>query len=147
MKTLAFWPAVIAILFACSNAPQPVVQSSGPITVENAWMPVVPGARMDTLAVYMTIRNSGEGDQLVSVSSDLARAEMHETVNTNGFMTMRPIAGVDLPARGSVEFKPAGLHIMLLNPRRELRPGDKAGIQLVFKSGRAMNVSVIARER
>jgi len=73
----------------------------------------------ETTAAYMTLTNTGEEDlRLVNVATQAANiVELHETTMTeNDVMQMRPLAdGVLLPAGESVELRPGGLHIMLLD--------------------------------
>ena len=53
-------------------------------------------------------------------------------------MKMRPVPGqrLEIPARGAVELKPGGLHLMLIGLKQQLKPGDKIEVTLSFeKSG------------
>jgi len=60
-------------------------------------------------------------------------------------MRMRPIDGVEIPAGGSVELKPGGLHIMLLDVQRDLEPGQTVTLKLDFESGRSLVVDAPVR--
>lgn len=91
-----------------------------------------------TSAVYLTLVNTGDGpDALVAASSDAASAvELHETRMKGNIMRMVPIPRVEVPARGRREFKPGGLHLMLIGLKRDLKPGDRVKMTLRFeKSG------------
>ena len=124
----------IVLLVACSDGAQ------GPsLTIENIWAPQSPAAE-GTGAVYMTLKNSGnEADTLVKIAAKVsAAAEIHEMSMENQVMKMRPIPGqrLEIPARGTVELKPEGLHIMLIGLKQQLKPGDKIDLTLTFeKSG------------
>jgi hypothetical protein len=88
----------------------------------------------------MTLKNSGnEADTLVKVTTKVSdAAEIHEMSMENQVMKMRPIPGqrLEIPARGTVELKPEGLHIMLIGLKQQLKPGDKIDLTLTFeKSG------------
>ncbi|MFQ5707871.1 MAG: copper chaperone PCu(A)C [bacterium] len=93
----------------------------------------------DTGVVYLTLVNDGgAADRLTEVRADVAEAvELHQTRMQDDRMTMQPIrGGVEIPARGKVEFKPGGVHIMLINLRRSFNPGDRFQLVLKFeKSG------------
>jgi copper(I)-binding protein len=71
-------------------------------------------------AVYVTISNHGsEADALLSASTDVATTvELHETVEQDGKMVMRPLPKFDVPAGGKLEMKPGSYHIMLLDSNR-----------------------------
>lgn len=99
---------------------------------------------------FMVIENAGETpDRLVSVavSPDIAGAvEIHETtVDENDVMQMRPVEAIEVPARGSVELKPGGYHIMLLDVQRDLNPGDTVTLTLSFASGASLDVDATVR--
>lgn len=99
---------------------------------------------------FMVIENAGEtADQLIgaAVSPEIARTvEIHETtVGENDVMQMRPVQAIEVPARGSVELKPGGYHIMLLDVQRDLNPGDTVTLTLSFASGASLDVDATVR--
>ncbi len=136
------------------------VQTGSAMAVENAWArPAKPMPDMgSSSAAYFVLRNTGsEDDALVSVSTDVAgKAELHETVpaqqtgqhdhNASDAMTMRPVDKVAVPAGGTVEFRPGGLHVMLMDLKRELAVGDRFQLTLTFEKGGAQIVEVEVRE-
>ena len=81
------------------------------------------------------------------MSADVAgTVEIHETtIDENNVMRMRPVEGIDIPAKGSVELKPGGYHIMLLNVKKALQPGDKLSLTLTFASGKNVTVEADVR--
>src|SRR3546814_7538583 len=67
-------------------------------------------------AGYFTIEGGPRDVDLVAVTADLAqRVEMHESVRENGVMTMKPLTSAPVPAKGKLEFKPGGRHLMIWN--------------------------------
>jgi copper(I)-binding protein len=91
----------------------------------------------------MTIDNkSGAPDRLTAVSSDVAaKLQIHEMKVDNGVMQMREIvAGLPIPANGSVVFKPGSYHVMLIGLKRPLTVGEKFSLTLTFE--KAGNISV-----
>jgi len=71
--------------------------------------------------------------RLVEASSPVAgTTEIHEMTMDNGVMRMRQIPGLDLPAGQTVELRPGGYHVMLLNLRQQLEAGQTVPITLVF---------------
>ena len=48
---------------------------------------------------------------------------------------MQEVAQVLVPAHGSVEFKPGGYHLMLMQPKKNLFSGDLVTLMLKFSDG------------
>jgi periplasmic copper chaperone A len=101
------------------------------------WLPAnLPGAG------YMTLANTGNATHaLVGASSaDYAEVSFHQTRNHDGMNEMVPIATIDLKAHSSVRFAEGGYHLMLLQPRRSLHPGDSVMVMLHFGDGQTVSV-------
>ena len=153
---ILFALSLLACLLTC---PLPVrgAQMDRPTTiqVEDAWArqaPMMPPmghmhAAGGTGAVYMNLRNPGpETEALVGVSSDAAETvELHETIREGDVMRMRPVPKLEVPAGGVLEMKPGGLHIMLINLKRDLRPGDRVSVMLTFERGAPVTLEVPVR--
>lgn len=72
--------------------------------------------------------------RLVQASSPVAGVvEIHEMAMVDNVMKMRAIAGLDLPAGKPVELKPGGYHVMLMDLKQQLKPGETVPITLVFE--------------
>ena len=84
------------------------------VTVKDAWVRgTVPGQK--ATGVFMQLTSSSDSS-LVAVSSPVAKvAEIHTMSMDNGVMRMRPIAALPLPANATVDLKPGGYHLMLLD--------------------------------
>jgi copper(I)-binding protein len=117
-------------------------QPGAGIRIESAWArraPMLEGsaakAGSGNGAVYAVLVNQGKGpDALISAASAAAgAAEIHETYRDMGMMMMRPVSKLDLPAGRKLELKPGGYHIMLVNLKRELKPGEAVDLTLVFE--------------
>lgn len=89
-----------------------------------------------TGGAYLTIRNTGSAaDQLLRVTTDVADVvELHTTVIDNNVAQMRPIATIDVPANGQVEFKSGSYHLMLVNVKHTLEAGDTVPLTLTFQN-------------
>ncbi|MEJ0022703.1 MAG: copper chaperone PCu(A)C [Alphaproteobacteria bacterium] len=127
------------LLFLAACAPP--AASTNPIKIENARiMAPPPGAT--TAAAYFTLRNDGPADQLAGASSPVAAsAEMHETQNDAGMMSMHHMEGVDVPAGGVVEFAPGGRHIMLTGLTQPLVAGASHPITFTFAHAEPITVN------
>ena len=77
---------------------------------------------------------SRANNTLVSVSSPVAaRAELHNTTMEEGVMKMRPVGRIELPAGKPVKLAPGGLHVMLIDLKQPLKPGDKVPLTLTVQ--------------
>jgi copper(I)-binding protein len=111
------------------------------IRIEKVW--ARPGVAMAATpgnsAIYMVIHNDGaNADRLIGATASIAKAvEIHQTKMEGGMAQMMRVAGIDVPARGAVELKPGGFHVMLIGLRRDLKAGEKFPVTLRFqKAGR-----------
>jgi copper(I)-binding protein len=120
------------------------VQAPAAVKVEQGWVrPSVPGQQGTGGYMKLTAR---EGQRLVSASSPAAGvAEIHEMKMEGEVMTMRPAGAIDLPAGKTVEFKPGGLHLMLMDLKQPLAAGSSVPVTLVFKNGRGVESRVEAQ--
>jgi copper(I)-binding protein len=103
-----------------------------------------------TTAAFMTIQNAGEADdRLIAAAVDASIAavvELHETTMDGDVMRMQPVeGGILVPAGGSVELKPRGLHIMLMGVQATLNEGDTVSLTLTFESGTTLTVDAPVR--
>jgi copper(I)-binding protein len=154
MRTLSF---VLLNCLVTLFAGLAVTQGAdSPIRVEDAWarqapmlMPQ-PGQMSGSTgngALYVTLRNvAAEPDTLLGASSAAAEhVELHETLREGDVMRMRPVAKLEVPAGGVLEMKPGGLHLMLINLKRALRPGERVPVTLTFAHAAPVSLDVPVR--
>jgi hypothetical protein len=93
------------------------------------------------------IHNETAGtDTLLSASSDVAGAvELHMTSMQDGNMQMMHQQEVPLPT-GKTEFKPGGLHVMLIGLNQDLNPGDMFSLTLDFVTAGVIPLEVTVSE-
>ena len=87
---------------------------------------------------YVTItNNSGKADRLIAVRASFAgMADIHNMVNDDGVMKMRPVeGGLPIAAGQTVNLAPGGLHLMFMGLTSTLAPGDVHTVTLEFASG------------
>ncbi len=80
-----------------------------------------PKARRSPPATSLCAMAGASADTLVSVSTPAAeRGEIHDmTMTDDGVMKMRHLAdGLEIPAGGTVELKPGGMHLMFLGLKK-----------------------------
>src|SRR5437868_13988738 len=103
--------------------------------------PTPPGAR--TGGAYLTIENRGSAaDRLIRVATPAAgAAEVHSMTMQGNVMRMRAVTAVDVPAHATTALKPGGYHIMLLDLKRPLAPGESVPLTLTFEKAGAIEVT------
>ncbi len=105
------------------------------LAVTGAYVQVPSGGEA---AAYFTLRNSGDGaDRLLGVRTDLSSVVMLH----NG-VWMASVDSVPVPAHHSVVFTPRGLHVMIMEPGRALRAGDRVRLTLLFSRSDPLPIEV-----
>ena len=140
--------SLISTLAACSFAGTPGPAKNA-IMVEHARAPETPGAST-VGAGYMTVHNlSAKPIALLSASSPIAeKVEFHSMTTDNGIMRMRPVTEpISIPAKGEVDFGPAGMHVMLLGLSKPLVANDKVPVTLTFEGNVSVNIELIVEAR
>ncbi len=127
---------------AAFAAPVLAGPAAGPVSVRD---PVIrpAAAGQPTTAAYMTLVNPGQDAvRLKAVScACAAMVEPHQSSMAGGVMRMRPAGPVIIPPHGSLSFQPGGLHLMVMDLKRAIKPGDSVPMQLSFDRGAAVTVS------
>jgi len=121
--------------------------AAGRLVVENAWIRAAPpGAMM--LAGYATLRNAGDGSLTVigAQSDEFGDVSLHESVEENGLERMRPLGEFQIAPDARVQFAPGGKHFMLMQPKHELRVGDKVKIHISTSSGARADAEFVVRD-
>ena len=102
------------------------------VKVEDAWVRGTVATQKATGA-FMRLTPSLNA-RLVAASSPVAGVvEIHEMALQNDIMKMRKIPGLDLIAGRTMELKPGGYHVMLMDLRQPMKGGDVVPITLVFE--------------
>ena len=139
----------VAFLIGCSSSDSPEIR------VENVWswpveaMQDDDGSSHSTGVVYLTIGNDGgAADRLIAVQTEAAEVvEFHETRKQGDITMMQRVEGViEIAADGQVEFKPGGLHIMLIGLKRSLNPGNRFELVLEFEKSGEVKVESEVRQ-
>lgn len=114
--------------------------------VENPWVREAPPTAA-ALGAFMVLHNHGS-QALVLVGAESAAAaevQLHRTVMEGGMAKMLHQHSIEIPANGSVEFKPGDYHLMLIKPKQALKAGDRVEITLKFKDGSSLPASFEVR--
>jgi copper(I)-binding protein len=103
------------------------------VEVKDGWVRVtVQGQKATGAFMKITAR---DGARLVAASSPAAGvAEVHEMKMEGDVMKMRAVAGgLDLPAGKTIEFKPGGYHVMLMDLKTALKKDSTVPLTLTFR--------------
>ena len=102
------------------------------VKVEDAWVRGTVSMQKATGA-FMRLTPSTNA-RLVEANSPVAGVvEIHEMVLEKDIMKMRQIPGLDLAAGRTMELKPGGYHVMLMDLKQALKGGEQVPITLVFE--------------
>lgn len=167
--------AVTTLVAACSGSSATAAPSAAPsgagIAVTGAWVRNST-AMTGALAGYLVIASGGAADTLLSASSPIAKTvQLHETKavqaspaastgmggmgsampsamassSMGAMMTMVEVDKVAIPAGGTVEFKPGGLHIMFMDLVSTPAAGTTIDLTLVFEKAGSITVKAEVR--
>jgi copper(I)-binding protein len=124
----------------------PLAAFAADIKIDDAWArPTLGQARNG--AAYLTITTTGAPDRLVAASAPVAgKTELHTMTMNNNVMQMRPVDAIQVTPGTDVKLQPGGLHVMLLDLKSPLKPGDKFPLTLKFERGGEVQVQVEVRQ-
>lgn len=108
--------------------------------------PTAPGQPHGAIFIQ-SIRNAGtQTDQLIGARAEVSKSmEVHRMTMDNNVMKMREIPGIEVPAKGEVSLAKGsknGYHLMLMNLKQPLKPGDQFPVTLIFKQSGEQQVTV-----
>jgi len=120
MRTIT---GALVLLLAAAGA------AHGQVEARAAWVRgTVPG--QTTAGAYMELTSDRRASLLGGEGPAAGRAEIHEMSMEGNVMRMRAVRRLELPPGKTVELKPGGHHMMLVDLKRPLKKGDLVPIQL-----------------
>ncbi len=95
-------------------------------------------------AAYMRIHNRGAVDiTLVSAASNAAaQVAFHQTIVEDDMARMEALDGLRIPAGETIELRPGGIHIMLMDLHNDLVPEGQLALQLSCDNGETYDLDV-----
>lgn len=113
------------------------------LQIENAWSPEAPPVAK-VMAGYMKINNLSNKDiKILSAKSDLfKRVEIHLTEMSDGMMRMIKQENLKIKAKGHIELKPGGLHMMLIGKLKPVKAGSVIAVTLTLDNGKTINIKL-----
>jgi len=141
LKTYSFVLILILTLFLAACA-APAGNAS--LEINDIW--ARPGLAEGNSAVYFLIDNlTSEEDILISASNDIAQhVEIHMSMMDGEIMQMMQQHELSIPI-GKTEFKPRGLHVMLIGLHNDLNAGDSFNIKLKFQHAGEITLDVTVK--
>jgi copper(I)-binding protein len=139
------WRHLVGLALALT----PVAAATGEagVSVRDAWVrEAPPGVTM--MAGYMVLQNNTSRSQVLVAarSSGFETVMIHSTIVKDGMTGMEHAPQIELLPNASLLFAPGGYHLMLLNPKRMLRAGDRVDISLAFRGGLVIPVAYEVRK-
>ncbi len=118
-----------------------VAPGTATVDVRNAWVrQSVPG--QSGTGAFMNL-TAPAGARLVGITTPAAGvAEVHEMKMDGDTMRMRALPSLDLPAGRTVELKPGGLHLMLMDLKAPLPKGASIPMTLRFEDAQGVASSL-----
>ncbi len=139
--------ALLLLTAACNADNASKGTAATEVKIENAYIRAVPPGQPNSAAFMTLINSSAKPHSIKSASSPVAATvELHTHTNNNGVMEMRQIPQMDIPAKGTTELKPGGLHIMLIGLKQNLKAGEQAKVNLQFADGSSTTVTAPIQE-
>lgn len=107
-------------------------QSPAPVEVKDAWVRATVAQQKSTGA-FMQLTAQAD-TRVVQVSSPIAGVvEIHEMAMDKDVMKMRAVPALPLPAGKTVELKPGGYHVMMMDLKGPVKAGDVVPVTLVLE--------------
>jgi copper(I)-binding protein len=131
----------VCIAVALASAPAFAADARKSLDIREPYARATPPGSKST-AVFMTIENKGAvADRLVSAASPVAGiVEIHEMKIDGGMMQMREVKDIEVKPGTTVELKPGGYHIMLMDLKQPLKQGDSLPVTLRFEKAGALEI-------
>jgi periplasmic copper chaperone A len=126
-------------------APAFAEQSAPAVQAKDAWIRWLPASL--PAAGYVILHNTGDKPVVLmgAVTAAYGSTMLHETRNKDAVSEMVNADKITIPARGTMTFSPGGYHIMLMQEKKLVRPGDTVPITLKFEGGDQLTVNFEVR--
>ena len=117
------------------------------IVASAAWIRLPPPAA-SVAAGYVQLHNGGAQDRLLSATAaGFGQVQLHAMRMDGEVMRMQALPeGVPLPSGKVTALQPGGYHLMLMQPRRPLQPGQQVPVRLRFANGGEQRVDFVVRD-
>jgi copper(I)-binding protein len=118
------------------------------LDISEAWVKYLPPV-VPVRAGYMLVsNNTAQAINITKIESEVfTQIDIHETVEKDGMMIMRPVMPFKIPAGKTFLLAAGGLHLMMRNPDRVLKPGDNINVMLYFNNGETQLINMTVKKK
>ena len=115
--------------------------------VQQGWIRLLPGG-MPMHAGFGRIDNACAQPVTIvgAKSASYGEVELHESRNVDGVNRMRQLKELRIAPKEAAVLKPGGMHLMLMDPVKPVKPGARIAIVFTLSDGREMLGELIARK-
>lgn len=112
------------------------------LSVENAWIRLVPPVAVNTAGYFKITNTSDKKVTIVSAESDVAKkTEIHDMKMENGGMSMVHVPRLTLAPGETIGLKPGGKHLMLIGLHKPLKKDQVVSVTFKFEDGTSQVIS------
>jgi len=141
MKLNQLLIATTAVLTLCGAA-------QAEVTAKDAWVRATVTQQKAT-GMFVQLTSTTDARLVAAGSPAAGVVEIHEMAMDGNVMKMRAVPGLDLPAGKTVELKPGGYHVMLMDLKQPIKDGDLVEVTLTIegkdKKRETLNLKAPAR--
>ena len=120
----------------------------GDLAIGHPWAAESVGPAPTGAAYFLVVNGGAVPDRLVAVATTVAKeAQLHTHLVEDGVVRMRQLKGIDVDPGNPVEFRPGGLHVMLIGLAAPLKAGASFPMTLTFEKAGAIEVEVRVEAR
>lgn len=129
--------ALLALVLAGCGADSGTGLTAGDVRI----LAPLPG--QDTVVAYLTLTNRGDTPVGITgvTSPEFGSVEMHATIYSGDVARMVMLDELTVGADSSVELTTGGRHLMLMDPRVSLAPGDEVTLEFEYGADAPLRVS------
>jgi len=141
----------VGVLFGVCAWAVPLVGSAATVTcleVQEGWARLPPTASTPMTAGYGKIRNGcGKAITVVGArSAAFADVSLHETRVQGDVSRMQHLHHLAIPAGATIELKPGGMHLMLMQATGAVKEGQSVPVVLALDGGDEASISLQVRK-
>lgn len=132
MSATPAWRRRVAALLLALTAPF-CAYAADSVRIDNAWArATAPGQKV--AAVFMDLTASADRSLVAAESPAAKQVQLHNMAMENGVMIMREVKEIALAKGRTVQLKPGGLHVMLIDLNGPIPAGATVDLTLVVKN-------------
>jgi periplasmic copper chaperone A len=133
----------LSVMALCSSV---ALCYAAELKVTNAWVKLAPPSS-SVNAAYMQLTNELQETLVITqISADCcAMTMLHQTRQDKNKMVMDHLEQLTILPKSTIELKPGGLHIMLMNSRKPLLVDEPIGFTFRFSDGSQQKVQLFVK--